>query len=65
MLVQVISAFGNRSNNETFWKVLSTQVTQLADKLEFDEFVEVLDVLDYSSSDTLFNIFVKKFFLNE
>ena len=64
MILQVVSAFANRSK-ETFWKVFSVQIIAVSDQLTFDEFIQVLDVLDYSNGETLFDTFVKKFFIDE
>lgn len=66
MLLKIVRAFAHRSN-ETFWKVFSAHVTQLAEanELSFDEYVEVLDVFDYSNGEALFGKFVQKFFIDE
>ena len=64
MLLQVVLAFSNRSK-ETFWKVFTSQISEVSDQLTFEEFVQVLDVLDYSNGEALFQVFVKKFFIDE
>lgn len=53
MLLQTMGAFAHRKN-ETFWKVFGSYVRTFADELTFDEYVQVLDILDYHDGETLF-----------
>ena len=64
ILLQVVLAFAHRSK-ETFWKVFSAQISEVADELSFDEFTRVLDVLDYMNGEALFSLYVDKFFIKE
>ena len=64
ILMQLVRAFAHRSN-ETFWKVFSDHMRSIADELTFEESVEVLDVLDYMNGETLFDSFIKKFFIDK
>ncbi len=64
MLLHIVLAFANRSK-ETFLKVFTSQINEVSDQLTFEEFVQVLDVLDYSNGEALFQVFVKKFFIEE
>ena len=53
MLLHTMQAFAHR-NNETFWKVFGSYVRTFADELTFNEFIQVLDILDYHNGETLF-----------
>lgn len=62
LLIPVVRAFRNR-NSEIFWKVFSGHIKGIKDELNFEDFVLVLDVLDYSNGEALFDDFVKNFFM--
>lgn len=64
MILQTVNAFSHRSN-ETFWKVFSSHVRSISADLTFDEYVQVLDTLDYLNGETLFQKFVDQFFVSE
>lgn len=57
LLIPVVRAFRNR-NSEIFWKVFSSHIKGIKDEMNFEDYVLVLDVFDYSTGEALFRDFV-------